>query len=146
MRNVSLHSKHKANRYFTNIVYTSVFNHIRTNGFMPDCKMVSDVKRDKILNNGALWQEGKHNQLIQTEAVWNIPDPYTIVPTCYCGRPVQVPSGVTCVCRHWSVNVALCLRVRAVADIGWKVAHLSNQNVYYVLFTTFWYMHIDFII
>ena len=69
----------------------------------------------------------QHNQLVHTEAVWNIPDPYAIVPTCHSGRPVQVPTGVTCVRRHWAVGVALCLRVRAVVNIGREVAHLKDK-------------------
>ena len=76
----------------------------------------------KLLKNN-----GQHNQLIQTEAVWNIPDPYTIVPTIHRGCPVQVPTGVTYVRRHWAVGVALRLRVRAVVNIGREVAHLKDK-------------------
>jgi len=51
-----------------------------------------------------------------TEAVRNISDPHTVVPTRDCVRPVQVPSGITCVRRHWAVNVALRLCVRTVVN------------------------------
>jgi len=74
-----------------------------------------------------IWKnKGQHNQFLRTEAVWNIPDPYTVVPTCHSGRPVQVPTGVTCVRRHRAVGVALRLRVRAVVNIGREVAHLKD--------------------
>ena len=119
-----------------------MFKHTKTNGLIPDWNMVSDVKRDIEINNCALWHKGQHNQLIRTEAVWNIPDPYTVVPTCHSGRPVQIPTGITSVRRDWAVNVALRLRVRAVANIGREVAHLEdkmyiNFHVLYIVFCLF---------
>jgi len=76
-----------------------------------------------------IWKnKGQHNQFLRTEAVWNIPDPFTVVPTCQSGRPVQVPTGVTCVRRHRAVGSALRLRVRAVVNIGREIAHLEDKK------------------
>jgi len=64
-----------------------------------------------------------------TETVWNINDPLTVAPTRNVGRPVQVPTGVTCVRRNWAVNVSSRLCVRTVANIG-RVAHLVRNIIY----------------
>ena len=53
-----------------------------------------------------------------TETVWNISNPHPVVPTRQVSRPVQVPTGVTCVRRHWAVGVGVRLCVHAIANVG----------------------------